>query len=165
MNVLDKVERFELLDMLNLDNKNNVNTLVPDLTCTVYVERELFDADLTIGLETLEDAKKQLKLDAPRCIFIYNKTRYNTIPNNIPDSIIPYCTQCVMGIPVTILFETLGMVAEGNRPMLVIADHDCNVFVYKNLKILKEMGSTLYNVNVFVNITQEHTVEIKFLFD
>ncbi len=162
---MNYIEKFELLDMLHLENKGNINTLLPDFTCTVYVEKKFFDADLMIGLETLEDAKKQLKVDVPRCIFIFNKSRYHTIPDDIPDSIVPYCTQCVMGLPVTILFETLGMVAERNRPMLVIADDDCNVFIYKSLRILEDIGSTLYNVNVFINITQEHTVEIKFLFD
>ena len=156
-------EFVEFVDMLSLEERRY--NIIPDVLCTIYVERALFDADLLIGLETLEQALHQLKIDAPRTAFKYNGKRCMNVPKNIPKNIVPYCTQCVMGLPVTILFETIGLVCESGKPMFVYADDDENVFVLKSLVIKKDIGEKLYNVNVTIRCSKDSMVEIKFMFD
>ena len=156
---------FEMLEYLNLGTKKKKIFLEPNFICRIYVEKKLFDADLNIGLESLEHAKKQLIVDLPRSEFRFNGKKFTSIPENIPDSIIPYCTQCVMGLPVTILFETLGIVAEGRHPMIVLADENCNVCIYKKLRILKEEGDLLHKVGVFVHADKDDIVEINYVFE
>jgi hypothetical protein len=157
---------FEYVDVLSLEEVDHtIKQMIPEIMCTIYVERQVFDADLLIGLETIDDAIKQLKVDAPRSIFKYNGKRHNTIPKSMPHNIIPYCTQCVMGLPVTILCDTLGMVCESGRPMFVYADESENVFILKSLIIKKDVGETLYNVNVVITCKKDQMVEIKYMFE
>ena len=68
----------EFVDMLSLEEDRY--NIIPDVLCTIYVERELFDADLLIALETVEHALQQLKIDAPRTVFKYNGKRCMNVP-------------------------------------------------------------------------------------
>ena len=156
---------MEYVNMLTLKNYEKELHIDKDYFSTIYIEKKMFDADMCIGLESEEDAEKQLKVDAPRCIFRYNGKRYSGIPQNIHKSIIPYCTQCVMGLPVTLLFKSFDLVCESGSPMVVNAYENKSVIVFKKLIIKNIEGGNMFNVHVLVKITSEDMVEISFRVD
>ena len=164
---------YDYVDVLTLQEKQMTNSIIPEESCTVYVQQELFDADLLLGLQTIEHARKQLNTDAPRSIFKYNGQRFLKIPDNIPTKIIRYCTQCVMGLPVTILFETFKtlyntthpLICESGAPMFIFADVNGNVNVMKTLFIRTNTGEILHVVHIQIIRSENCMIEIQFCFD
>lgn len=161
------LEFVNVLTLSNYFSKKSKNIckkeyIDKDLTCTIYIEKDLFDADLLIGLETIEDTIKQLHVDIPRCIFHYNGQRYFEIPNNFPIKMMSYCTQCVMGIPFTILFDSIGNIYDGGEPMFVNAYDDEHVYIFKKLLLRNDNGSAVCNINVNVVIKKDEMVEFRF---
>ena len=154
---------YQFVDVLTF-GKINCKKILPEYMCTIFVDKKLYDTDLLIGLETKDDAIRQLKIDAPRSIFNYKGTRMKTVPDGIPHSLIPYCTQCVMGLPVTILFENLGLVYESGKPMLVSVKNDESVYIFKTLKVRNESQDIDYTVYIHITVKKNEMVEIKFAF-
>lgn len=153
---------LEYINVLTLKNYEKELDINKDYFSTIYIEKKLFDADMIIGLETEEDAERQLKIDAPRCIFRYNGRRHSSIPKNIPKSLIPYCTQCVMGLPVTFLFKSFGLVGESGIPMIVNAYENESVIIFKKLIIKNMDGVNMFGVHVLIKIRKDEMVEISF---
>lgn len=156
---------LEYINILTLKNYEKDMDISANFFNTIYIEKKLFDADMILGLETEEEAERQLKIDAPRCIFRYNGRRHSSIPKSIPKSLIPYCTQCVMGLPVTFLFKSFGIVSESGVPMVVNAYENESVIIFKKLIIKNFEGVNMFGVNVLVKIRKDEMVEISFRFD
>lgn len=154
---------YDFIDVLDF-KKSRVNTLTMSTDATIYVHRKFFDTDLMIGFSNPDEAHKQLERDIPRSKFYYNGLRYRFFPSRMPENIIPYCTQAVMGLPVSILTENIGIVCESGSPLYISAFYNNTVQVVKELFIRDDVGSdNICKVKVIIIVLDECVI-IRFVF-
>ena len=137
---------------------------------TYYVDRGLYDADLRKALPERCDARKQFLLDAPRCnVCINGDTPSKIHLSDVPDSLMGYATQSVMGIPVDILNRAHeGCVVAECSPSNRMRPELWNgavLYVDKVLRVVSEHDDDGNDLVVHVSICVDETtddVEITF---
>ena len=108
-------KEYEFCDFLNTFPSN---TLHSNHEYYIYIPKITYDIEVKCGQETTKKLRNQLKIDIPRSFVFLDGKRIHDIPDNIPTTLLRYCTQTVMAIPVEILSK-FGIVAEDNfhRPL------------------------------------------------
>ena len=109
---------------------------------TVYVARSTYDADLRESLPTFGRVRKQLRLDIPRCNFWMDGMPIQRPPRRISLSLSRYCTQAVMGLPLTLLCNSDStVIAERTPPSAMCVDiwNSSLVIIRKQLRIWSEV--------------------------
>ena len=127
---------------------------------SIYVDEKLFFNDM--GFKNEESIVKQFNVDAPRCIFKYNRIQYNRYckaMSEVPYHDLAYCTQAVLGLPVCLLFFNMGEVFESGFPMIVNVKIDGTVIVTKQLR--SKIGSELKKILIRVTKYNDY-VQIDF---
>lgn len=133
---------------------------------TVYVDRKRFDRDVAIGQETMFMAYAQFQKDVTRCRFVMNGRSTSRLPINLPSSLLRYCTQSAMGLPLEILHRSGYLVAEmlKKEPMLVVAS-DRDVKVEKTLRCSMRQPALWLQIAVSVCVSNfEQTATISYRF-
>jgi hypothetical protein len=94
-------DEFEYVQLL----KNSTNIKIPILpneTVTIYVSNKVYEKDVTIGQNSIQELKRQLKCDISRsnvCIDGKYIEEFEDIPLNINTKILKFMTQNVMALP------------------------------------------------------------------
>ena len=152
---------FDCIDLLEIGRETC--RIEAGIDCTVYVKKSFFDVDLLRGFATPEEGFKQLSKDAPRSEFIFNGLRYTFPPQIMPLSLMPYCTQAVMGLPVEILHQNLGLVRETGTPLHIRAYTFATPLVHASKDLLVKCENVWKVVNVAVLVVSD-TVIIHYKF-
>lgn len=107
----------------------------------VYLLRREFDRQLLPGQESLAAAYAQLARDIGRCRFSFAARPTTAIPAALPCSLVRYCTQAVMAVPVELLHAHSCVVAEcaPPRPLCVDAT-STGVRATKTMRLLDAEG-------------------------
>ena len=126
-------KEYEFCDFLNTFPSN---TLHSNHEYYIYIPKITYDIEVKCGQETTKKLRNQLKIDIPRSFVFLDGKRIHDIPDNIPTTLLRYCTQTVMAIPVEILSK-FGIVAEDNfhRPLKIDIQRS-QVCACKNLTVL-----------------------------
>ena len=135
---------------------------------TVYVDRSRFDIDVAVGQEKMFMAYAQFQKDVSRCGFHMNGRAMRRLPHNLPASLVRYCTQAVLGLPVEIMHFSGHLVAElvEKQAMKVFAS-DRDVTVTKCLRCKDIDAGTewsYFEVVVWVSVL-DPTASISYRFD
>lgn len=86
----------------------------------LYIDRARYDADLLPGQRDPAAAYAQLDRDIPRSLFRMDGVRCLRAPMRLPLSLVRYCTQAVMALPIELL-QTDTVVADGGAPLRIDA--------------------------------------------
>ena len=139
--------------------------------CHFVLSRAAYEADLCACLRTDEAALSQLRLDLPRCELSVDgeRVREAAQARDVPRSLWRFCTQCVMGIPLCALHDTLlgAVVAERARrsPMLLDVWADGYLAVTKKLRVVFDAETELgVRVELRVN-TDDPWISVDFEFE
>lgn len=140
---------------------------------SILIPKPVYDRDLSSCLAYEADAVRQFHMDIFRSDFRLDGRKVSHIPT-LDERIVRYCTQSVMGLPVTLLWG-LGMVADGGERMTVLVDSETTVSVHKRLRVLDEthpseesgmdFPTTKHEVDVSVLVScEDDLVEVEFVF-
>lgn len=92
---------FEYVQLLK--NSSNVKIpILPEETVTIYVSNKAYEKDVSIGQNTIQELKRQLKCDISRsnvCIDGKYIQEVEDIPFDINTNILRFMTQNVMALP------------------------------------------------------------------
>lgn len=135
-------EVFDFIDGRTLSHPN----ITTETLRTIYVDRDRFDREVAVGQEKTFMAYSQFQKDVTRCCFHMNGRIMHRLPSNLPVSLIRYCTQAVLGLPVEILHHSGLLVAEliPKQPMMVFAS-DKEVTVAKSLRYTELNSMVMWN--------------------
>ena len=150
---------YEVFDVVTDGASIPTLFILPCDTHVVYIDREYYDADMWIGLQTKTKVHAQLRRDIRRCLFstdYRNKTVVNV--SSIPDRLARFCTQAVMALPIEILSRTGCLVAEcESQERMRVRVLDDSARIKKKLRIaisgqwfLVETWISVYLSNQFV---------------
>jgi len=125
---------------------------------SVLVPKPVYDRDLKGCLDSEEEAMRQFSMDAIRSELRVDgeKVVHHGV---VPQDMIRYCTQAVMGIPVMVLWDQLGVVAEPEKESTMRINvtrrdqKECLLKAEKRLRIVNVEGanvSTVYIADVEV---------------
>ena len=145
-------EKFPKLDLIE-----------PNSEHIYFVPKQLYDKDL-ISCMPGKKCQEQFLNDIGRCNFIVDGELTRTL-NNIHTSLLPYCTQTVMGIPMTILSDSddecvISECTPGQR-MSVELWNDQIVYIDKVLDVHTEKRKRI-RTTIKVDLSDKN-VEIRFL--
>ena len=139
------LDDYELIDVM----EGSAIPVTPQTKCAgrlrwvVYIPRELYDANLSAGQETLQKAQQQFRLDMGRCKF-FNRSG----SDRVPQSLLRYCTQSVMALPIELLSQR-GVVGEvyPSSPMRITL-HPGRVIARKRLWLVTAQREFVLNITV-----------------
>ena len=118
---------------------------------TVCVDRKRLDADVAAGQQKMFMAYAQFRRDVTRCRFHMAGRLMRRLPQNLPATLVRYCTQAVLGLPVEMLHHSNYLVAElaDRQPMLIFAS-ERDVTVKKCLRCRHFDSTPWHEVEILV---------------
>ena len=136
---------------------------------SVYVDKETYRQDvIKKGKLTMKwKLTRQMSRDLARCTFSLNGTPHRTIPDDLPVWTYPFCTQAVMGLPVSILSHDL-VILERTIPVSMEIDVysgiDTIIDIYKGLSCVRKNTNEMFDIDIHIRINEiEDTVLISFI--
>ena len=161
--ILDDDE-FEVFDVLHA---NGPPPLIPHTTGShvVYIDKTRYDQDLLRGQEHAVAAYTQISKDIPRSTFFMNGRISRRVCADLPLTLLRYCTQAVMGLPLELLHSSSVIVAERRqkRSMRICAT-DQNVHVTKELQVLDDATAIPVEITVHADV-RDPIVIVTYRFD
>lgn len=158
-------EVFHYIGIASLDNP--CISAQPKVVRTVYVDRRRFDVEVSVGQEKMFLAYAQFNKDVTRCLFFMDGRRMRLLPTQLPTSLVRYCTQAVLGLPLEIMHMSGYLVAElaDKQPMSVMAS-EREVIVFKRLRCSSYACVRWIGVEITVRVAlHDPTATIMFRFD
>ena len=155
-----------MFEAINVFTPNKeIRLALPDdgVVSCVTIPRHVYTNDLATAFRDTS-VRKQVSVDAPRCHLEVDGVRCLGVPEMLPDSLLPLCTQAIMGLPVELLHKTFGCVAEVEKhsPLKVCLTSTGDVVAHKELCIFD--GTKAVPVHVSV-ITMEGDSDVFIIFN
>lgn len=143
---------YEIFDIIMDATSIPTTMIVPGNTRVVYIDRQYYNADMRLGMNTHVQIRAQLRRDIPRCAFCVDY-RNKIVKNSasIPDLLRRFCTQAVMALPIEIISQTGCMVAECTKPQRMgVRVFDEAVLIQKKLRIA--IDGQWFNIQTWISI-------------
>lgn len=104
----------------------------------VQIPRATFERDTARAFTSKEAVRRQVQIDAPRCILEVDGTRYTHGIPPLRSSLLPLCTQAVLGLPVELLHRSTSGVLERSphTPLVIRLSSAGDLMVRKDLRVL-----------------------------
>ena len=151
---------YEVFDVVTDNISMPTLSILPCAIHVVYIDRDYYDADMQIGMQTKAQVHTQLYRDIPRCIFsadYRNKTVVNMA--SIPDRLARFCTQAVMALPIEILSQTGRLVAECTpQEHMYVRMLDDSVFIKKKLRIA--INGEWFLIKTWISVQLKHPLVV-----
>ena len=138
----------EPIEFIEVISTSGILPSIASLNTIIYIDKSYYNNDLyeIAKLQTIDSKLKQLKRDIQRCDFYYDGDLTKDIPQDINESLISYCTQAVLGLPIS-LFENKYSIAEQFPPRRMVVE------VWNNTSVIVSKKLTLLGGNVALNFT------------
>lgn len=125
----------------------------PKVVRTVYVDRRRFDVEVAVGQEKMYMAYAQFNKDVSRCLFHMNGRHMKLLPTQLPASLVRYCTQAVLGLPLEIMHRAGYLVAElAEKHNMRIMASEGDVKVTKRLRCSRYDNIRWIEVEITVKV-------------
>ena len=133
----------------------------------LYVDKKFYNKDLAVegALCTKEKCLKQLTKDIHRCEFKYDGEFQIRVPKELPADMLPYCTQAVLGLPVSLVSDEYSVLERTPcERMKVEVWAGTHVLVTKGLALASD--NLLQNFDITIKYScDEDRVQIVFSAD
>lgn len=144
---------FEAINVFTPSKEIHIALPDDNVISSVTVPKGVFTSDLASASRT-SCVRKQVSIDASRCHLEVDGVRCLDIPETLPESLLPLCTQAIMGLPVDLLQRSFDCVVETEKrsPLKVCLTSSGDIVAHKQMRIFN--GNQTFPVDVSVIITE-----------